>query len=125
MKLAIIIAACSVLLFSACADQSQTNKGAEVLVSNTVREWIHRDFDVDPENVAVERPQPKKWEEPIILHTLSGLKPNAVADSKMPADFVYTLGKIKKRERSVAAVVAIAERFQVGAGVASPVAPSL
>jgi len=97
---------------------SALSQDGEVLVSNAVCEWIQRDFDVSAVDITTERPLPKKWEEPLILHKLAGLKPIAASDSMMPADFVYTLGKVGKREDSVAAVVAVAERFQVGADTA-------
>ena len=78
----------------------------EILIDETVRYFVFRDFDVSPID-AEQRPlecQPKKTEEAFTLYVLGDLKPEVVAESEAPGYFVYTLDAIGKGDE--AAVVA-------------------
>lgn len=88
-------------------------KASEVLVDTAVRGWILRDFNFETTDVSAERPLPPKWEENIALYVLTGLKVGLQESGAAPSMFVYTLGKIGKSAEAIAAVVSVAERFEV------------
>jgi tetratricopeptide (TPR) repeat protein len=76
----------------------------EILIDETIRYIVFRDFATKPADIEQRHQQPKKTEELFPLHVLGGIKPEVAADSEAPGYFVYTLDAIGKREE--AAVVA-------------------
>ncbi len=71
----------------------------EILINETVREWVFRDFDIKRVDVEqrTEEYQPKRMEERFPLYVLGQLKPEAASESEAAGYFVYTLDIIGRR----------------------------
>jgi len=78
----------------------------EILIDETVRYLVFRDFDVQPVDIQERSKshQPKKAEEVFTLYNLGELHSELAAESEAPGYFVYTLEAIGKIE--AAAIVA-------------------
>ena len=76
----------------------------EILIDETVRHFVFRDFDVRPVDVNERSAEhrPKNMEESFTLYVLGELKPEVTAESEAPGHFVYTLGAIGKGEEAAA-----------------------
>ena len=70
----------------------------EIVIDETVRSHIMRDFNVSPKNLAEfsQENQPSKKEEELILYGLENLKTDLATESEAPERYIYTLDVIGK-----------------------------
>ena len=93
----------------------RTVEPAEILVCETIRQLVDRDFVVGPKDVTRTRHKPKKAEEVFPLYVLGELRPEAMADVEAPASFAYTLGVLGKSRETVAILEAATESVRPNA----------
>ena len=74
----------------------------EILIDETIRYIVFRDFAVKPTDIEQRHHQPKKTEELFPLHVLGEIKLEIATDSEAPGYFVYTLDAIGKKEEAAA-----------------------
>jgi len=74
----------------------------EILIDETIRYIVFRDFATNPVDIERRHQQPKKTEEIFPLHVLGEVNPEVAADSEAPGYFVYTLDTIGKKEEAAA-----------------------
>ena len=74
----------------------------EILIDETIRYIVFRDFATKPADIEQRHQQPKKTEELFPLHVLGEITPEVAADSEAPGYFVYTLDTIGKKEEAAA-----------------------
>lgn len=87
----------------------------EIIIDETVRGIVFRDFDINIVDVK-QRPPPLKMEEELTLYGLEDPKIANAADSEAPEYFVYTLSAIGKLEDAEKVAQQVSERLENEAG---------
>ena len=85
--------------------------GNEIVINESVREIVFRDFCIEPVTEQ-DHTKPDKWEEDFSVFTLGELRPEAAADSEAPEYFVITLETIGKIEEARELGLKVSERLE-------------
>lgn len=76
-----------------CGPLRKKTRPNEILVDDTVRLAVQRDFHIEVAEIAKRVSAAKQSEEPLVLHLLVGLKLETCFQSDAPPHFIYTLGR--------------------------------